>query len=189
MGASITLAGESLIAQKLGSQQRLDVVRFIFANVPGLDPNAPVNRAAAKPPAAQIVHSYTIPQQNVGYVNPNQVVYSSMLGSDVGDFDWNWIGLETAENVLLAIERVSDREGEPLYLVLFAASRTVNAWYRVDLHGQTCGVTPTANSSSRPARGEMASERPRPTRKGSSPVTARRVAGRLRLKMAIPRKP
>lgn len=103
MGASITLAGESLIAQKLGSQQRLEVVRFIFANVPGLDPNAPVNRAAAKPPAAQVVHSYTIPQQNVGYVNPNQVVYSSMLGSDVGDFDWNWIGLETAENVLLAV--------------------------------------------------------------------------------------
>lgn len=103
MGASITLAGESLIAQKLGSQQRLDVVRFIFANVPGLDPNAPVNRAAAKPPAAQIVYSYSIPQQNVGYVNPNQVVYSSMLGSDVGDFDWNWIGLETAESVLLAV--------------------------------------------------------------------------------------
>ena len=106
MGASITLAGESLIAQKLGSQQRLDVVRFIFANVPGLNPNAPVNRAAAKPPAAQIVHSYTIPQQNVGYVNPNQVVYSSMLGSDIGDFDWNWIGLETAENVLLAVAYV-----------------------------------------------------------------------------------
>lgn len=103
MGASITLAGESLIAQKLGSQQPLEVVRFIFANVPDLDPNAPVNRAAAKPPTAQIVYSYTIPQQNVGYVNPNQVVYSSMLGSDVGDFDWNWIGLETAENVLLAV--------------------------------------------------------------------------------------
>ena len=103
MGASITLAGESLIAQKLGSQQRLDVVRFIFANVPGLDPNAPVNRAAAKPPVAQIVHTYAIPEQNVGFVNPNQVVYSSMLGSDIGDFDWNWIGLETAENVLLAV--------------------------------------------------------------------------------------
>ncbi|MDI2594348.1 phage tail protein [Pseudomonas sp. 681] len=103
MGASITLAGESLIAQKLGSQQRLDIVRFVFANVPGLDPNAPVNRAAAKPPAAQIVHSYTIPQQNIGFVNPNQVVYSAMLGSDVGDFDWNWIGLESAENVLLAV--------------------------------------------------------------------------------------
>jgi microcystin-dependent protein len=103
MGASITLAGESLIAQKLGSKQRLDVVRFVFANVPGLDPNAPVNRAAAKPPAAQIVHTYSIPEQNIGFVNPNQVVYSAMLGSDVGDFDWNWIGLESAENVLLAV--------------------------------------------------------------------------------------
>lgn len=106
MGASITLAGESLIAQKLGAQQRLEVVRFVFANVPGLNPNSPVNRAAPKPPAAQIVHTYTIPPQNIGFVNPNQVVYSSMLGSDIGDFDWNWIGLETAENVLLAVAYV-----------------------------------------------------------------------------------
>lgn len=106
MGASITLAGESLIAQKTGAQQRLDVVRFVFANVPGLNPNAPVDRAAGKPPAAQIVHTYTIPKQNIGFVNPNQVVYSSMLGSDVGDFDWNWIGLETVENVLLAVAYV-----------------------------------------------------------------------------------
>ncbi|MBY8930602.1 phage tail protein [Pseudomonas sp. Wu6] len=106
MGASITLAGESLIAQKLGAQQRLEVVRFVFANVPGLNPNSPVNRAAPKPPAAQIVHTYTIPPKNIGFVNPNQVVYSSMLGSDIGDFDWNWIGLETAENVLLAVAYV-----------------------------------------------------------------------------------
>lgn len=103
MGACITLAGESLIAQKLGAQERLDVVRFVFANVPGLDSGAPVDRAAAKPPAEQIVHRYTIPQQNIGFVNPNQVVYSSMLGSDIGDFDWNWMGLETAEDVLLAV--------------------------------------------------------------------------------------
>jgi len=106
VGASITLAGESLIAQKLGAQQRLEVVCFVFANVPGLNPNSPVNRAAPKPPAAQIVHTYTIPSQNIGFVNPNQVVYSSMLGSDIGDFDWNWIGLETAENVLLAVAYV-----------------------------------------------------------------------------------
>lgn len=103
MGASITLAGESLIAQKLGTQQRLEIVRFIFAHVPGLDANAPVDRAAAKPPAAQIVHSFAIPQSNIGFVNPNQVVYSAMLGSDVGDFDWNWLGLESAEGVLFAV--------------------------------------------------------------------------------------
>ena len=46
MGASITLAGETLIAQKHAAQQGLDVVRFIFANVPGLDP---VRRSIALP--------------------------------------------------------------------------------------------------------------------------------------------
>jgi len=104
--AKITLAGESLIAQKMGAKQALVVVNFIFANIPGLDPQKPVDRAAGKPPAAQIVHTYTIPPENTGYVNPNQVVYSAMLGSDIGDFDWNWMGLESAEGVLFAVAYV-----------------------------------------------------------------------------------
>lgn len=104
--ARITLAGESLIAQKQGAQQVLNVARFIFANVPGLDPQSPIDRAAPKPPANQIMHTYTIPAGNSGYVNPNQVVYSSMLGSDIGDFDWNWLGLESAEGVLFAVAYV-----------------------------------------------------------------------------------
>ncbi|WP_395502070.1 phage tail protein [Ectopseudomonas mendocina] len=108
MGASITIAGESLIAQKQGAQQILTVSRFILANVPGLDPNGPVDRAAGKPAAGQIVGTYNVTQ--AGYVNPNQVVYSLMLGSDIGDFDWNWIGLETAENVLLMVAYVPTQQ-------------------------------------------------------------------------------
>lgn len=104
--ARITLAGESLIAQKQGAQQVLQIARFIYANVPGLDPQKPIDRAAGKPPAGQIVHTYTIPPENTGYVNPNQVVFSSMLGSDIGDFDWNWLGLESAEGVLFAVAYV-----------------------------------------------------------------------------------
>ncbi|EPZ4326336.1 phage tail protein [Pseudomonas aeruginosa] len=108
MGASITLAGESLIAQKQGAQQILTVSRFILANVPGLDPNGPVDRAAGKPAAGQIVGTYDV--TDAGYVNPNQVVYSLMMGSDIGDFDWNWIGLETAENVLLMVAYVPTQQ-------------------------------------------------------------------------------
>ncbi|MNJ24682.1 Tail fiber protein [compost metagenome] len=104
--AKITLAGESLIAQKMGAKQALVVAKFIFANVPGLDPQKPIDRAAGKPPSGQIVHTYTIPPENTGYVNPNQVVYSAMLGSDIGDFDWNWMGLESAEGVLFAVAYV-----------------------------------------------------------------------------------
>lgn len=103
MGASITLAGESLIAQKQGAQQPLIVSRFVLANVPGLDPSGQVDRAAPKP-AGHLVASYDVTQK--GFVNPNQIVYSLMLGSDIGDFDWNWIGLETAEGVLLAVAYV-----------------------------------------------------------------------------------
>lgn len=110
MGASITLAGENLIAQKQAAKAGLKVARFIFANVPGLDPSGPVDRAAGKPAAAQIVYSYLIPDENTGYVNPNQIVYSAQVGSDVGDWDFNWIGLETAENVLFAVAYVPTQQ-------------------------------------------------------------------------------
>lgn len=106
MGASITLAGENLIAQKLAEHAGLRIARFVFANVPGLDPSKPVDRAATKPAAAQIVHTQPIGDDQAGYVNPNQVVYSAQMGSDVGDWDFNWIGLESAEDVLFAVAYV-----------------------------------------------------------------------------------
>lgn len=106
MSASITLAGESQIALKQSQKKPQIVSKFIFANVPGLNTLAPVDRAAGKPPAGQIVHVYTIPKENAGYVNPNQVVYSAQLGSDVGDWDFNWVGLEDEDGVLFAVSYV-----------------------------------------------------------------------------------
>lgn len=99
MGASITLAGESLIAQKQGTQQILEINRFVLAYVPGLDTTLPIDRAAGLPPTDQIVHVKEVTQR--GYLGPNQVVYSLMLSSDIGDFDFNYIGLQTVEDVLL----------------------------------------------------------------------------------------
>ena len=104
MGASITHAGQSLIAQKQAAKQILKVVKFVFANVPGLDPNAPVDRAAAKPPANQLV--YTTAVNRDGYVNPNQVIYSAVVDSSVGDWDFNWIGLEAEDGTLFAVAYV-----------------------------------------------------------------------------------
>ncbi|WP_085694504.1 MULTISPECIES: phage tail protein [unclassified Pseudomonas] len=106
MSASITLAGESQIALKQSQRKPLIITRFVFANVPGLIPDVPVDRAAGKPPAAQIVHVYDVPKENSGFVNPNQVVYSAQLGSDVGDWDFNWVGLEDADGVLFAVSYV-----------------------------------------------------------------------------------
>lgn len=106
MSASITLAGEGQIALKQSQKKPLVVTKFIFANVPGLATEAPVNRAAGKPPAGQIVHTYEIPKENAGFVNPNQIVYSAQLGSDVGDWDFNWVGLEDADGLLFAVSYV-----------------------------------------------------------------------------------
>ncbi|OFJ42671.1 phage tail protein [Pseudomonas koreensis] len=104
MAASITTAGERLIAEKQAAHQVLKVERFVIGCVPDLDPDAPVDRDAPKPPTEQIVHVQRYTQK--GFVNPNQVVYSLMMGSDIGDFDWNWIGLETEEDVLLMVAYV-----------------------------------------------------------------------------------
>lgn len=99
MGASITLAGESLIALKQSKQEVLTVARFVLANIPGLDTSLPIDRNAGLPAADQIVHRKDVTRE--GYLSPNKVVYSLMLDSTVGDFDFNWIGLETTEQVLL----------------------------------------------------------------------------------------
>ncbi len=118
MSSNITIAGENLIAKKHGEQKALEVSRFVFALIPGLNPDSEVNRASVLPPASQIVH--TAPVQRSGYVTPNQVVYSVMLGSDVGDWNFNWVGLQTAENVLLAVAYVpvqEKRKSRPPYQV------------------------------------------------------------------------
>ena len=98
--AAITIAGENLIAEKQAAQEVLVVSKFLYALVPGLDPATPVDRYAGKPPPDQMMYETDITKG--GYVDPNQVVYSSMIGSNVGDWDFNWLGLETAEGVLLA---------------------------------------------------------------------------------------
>ncbi|WP_343077455.1 phage tail protein [Pseudomonas sp.] len=104
MGASITLAGESLIAQKQSTGEVLDVTHFVLANIPNLDTSIAVDRAAGMPTAEQIVFTQDVTRR--GYLSPNQVVYSLMLATDTGDFDFNWIGLKTVEGVLLIVAYV-----------------------------------------------------------------------------------
>ena len=104
MSSIITVAGENLIALKQGGGQLLIIDKMIFANVPGVDPEAAIDRTNQKPAADQIVHEYDIPAEYKKFVNPNQVVYSAVLDSNAGDFDFNWIGLySTADDVVVAI--------------------------------------------------------------------------------------
>jgi hypothetical protein len=87
----ITTAFEQWKAAQAANGQAVVLDEFVFANVPGLDVNKPIDRAEVVPPAAQIVYRQAV--EKTGLVNQNAVVYSVTLGADVGDFAFNWIGL------------------------------------------------------------------------------------------------
>lgn len=104
MSTVITTAGEQLIAQKIGAGAVLSIDTIILAHIPDLDVNLPVDREQGKPQSENVVHEYAIPEDFKGYVNPNQVVYSMLLGSEIGNFRFNWLGLySSADDVLIAV--------------------------------------------------------------------------------------
>ncbi|EAB0245601.1 phage tail protein [Salmonella enterica subsp. enterica serovar Saintpaul] len=98
---AITLAFEHWKAQQGATGEPVLLDEFVFANVPGLNPDTPVDRNEALPPVEQIVHWQ--PVTRTGVVNENGVVYSAVLGADVGDFSFNWIGLLNKASGTLAM--------------------------------------------------------------------------------------
>lgn len=101
MGAIITQTGVNTIATKQASGQPLKIENFVFAYIDGLDPNATPPKDEVMPPAAAI--KYTAAVTRAGYVNAAQVVYSIIVGSDVGDWSFNWIGLQDSDGQLFAV--------------------------------------------------------------------------------------
>ncbi|EEU6649810.1 phage tail protein, partial [Salmonella enterica] len=98
---TITLAFEQWKAQQGATGEPVLLDEFVFANVPGLDPDQPVDRNETLPPAEQIVHRQAVSRK--GVVNDNAVVHSVVLGADVGDFSFNWIGLVNKASGTLAM--------------------------------------------------------------------------------------
>ena len=93
MGVIITTAGEKLMARLQAEGKPLVIDTFIFAEIPGQDYEADIDPGMALPAESRIRLRYPIPEEYRAYVNPNQVVYSALLGSDVGDWVFNWQGL------------------------------------------------------------------------------------------------
>lgn len=111
MATALTIAGENLIALKQAQGQVLTIDKFILANIPGIDPSQPVPRDQPLPATDRIVHEHDIPADHRGYVNPNQVVYSMLLSSDVGNFTFNWVGLYSSEDeTLIAVTHLPPLE-------------------------------------------------------------------------------
>ncbi|EAW5531298.1 phage tail protein [Salmonella enterica subsp. enterica serovar 4,[5],12:i:-] len=98
---TITRAFEQWKAQQGATGEPALLDEFVFANVPGLEPDRPVDRNETLPPAEQIVHRQAVSRK--GVVNDNAVVHSVVLGADVGDFSFNWIGLLNKASGTLAM--------------------------------------------------------------------------------------
>lgn len=114
---AITFAFEQWKAKEAVNGSRVVLDEFVFANVPGLDASKPIDRKEGMPAAAKIVHRQAV--NKTGVVNNNAVVYSVTLGTEVGDFDFNWIGLvNKASNTVAMIvhapmqRKVANRAGQ-----------------------------------------------------------------------------
>ena len=108
--AVITTAGENLITSLQSQGKALVIDQIILANISGLDVYASVDRSQGKPSEGQIVSQAGITQ--AGVVENTTIVYSQVLGSEVGTWSFNWLGLYCSEHdtvVAIAYEPIQEK--------------------------------------------------------------------------------
>ncbi|AVI66952.1 hypothetical protein CKQ84_14260 [Shewanella sp. WE21] len=74
---------------------------FVFAMVPTQQYGEPIDLDESLPPDSQIVGRFAVSQK--GMLNPDAVVYSIILGTNVGSWDFNWIGLVNREHNFVGV--------------------------------------------------------------------------------------
>ncbi|WP_279050107.1 phage tail protein [Cedecea davisae] len=98
--AVITKAFAEWKARQAIDNQPVVLDEFIFAFVPGQDATKPIDNTEGVP-VDNIVDR--MPVSKSGVVNADSVVYSVTMGADVGDYDFNWIGLANKATGTLAM--------------------------------------------------------------------------------------
>ena len=100
MASLITSQFEQYIAQQTIAKGAVVFDEFVFANIPGLTADN-LKNYLTMPQAAHIVHRQAVSQS--GVINENAVVYSVTIGTEIGDFDFNFIGLVNKSKNMLAV--------------------------------------------------------------------------------------
>lgn len=104
MAAEIVNSGKNYITENIKGNLPSEITRFILANVPHADSATPVDLDEVMPTVDQIVYSEAITRK--AKIGIDEVVFSQILMSDVGDFEFNWIGLATDDDTLVAVAYV-----------------------------------------------------------------------------------
>lgn len=87
MSQIITNAFSRYWQESLATQVPVVLDEFVLANVPDLDPAAPIDPDSGLPPAGQIVHRHKVDQR--GRINNDSVAYTIVMDTTVGDFSFN----------------------------------------------------------------------------------------------------
>lgn len=104
MAAEIINSGKNYITDNIKGNLPSHITRFILANVPHADPTVPVDMDETMPAVEQVVYNEAITRSSK--ISIDEVVFSQILMSNVGDFDFNWIGLGADDNTLIAVAYV-----------------------------------------------------------------------------------
>ena len=105
----VTRAFEAWNVKKTLDGQPAVPDQIVFALIPNQDENQAVSRDEGMPAAAAIKHRAAITQS--GVLNTNAVVYSVVLDTTIGDWDYNWIGLvDSKTNTVLMIVHVRTQQ-------------------------------------------------------------------------------
>ncbi|WP_052121820.1 phage tail protein [Gallibacterium genomosp. 2] len=99
MASKLTQAFETYIRDSVVNHTPVVFDEFIFANIPGLN-DGNLDSHLTIPQANKIVHRQAVSQ--IGALNENAIVYSVTIGTEIGDFDFNWVGLVNKSQNLLA---------------------------------------------------------------------------------------
>ncbi|SUT96036.1 Tail fiber protein [Actinobacillus lignieresii] len=94
---------EKYVAQQTAKNQPVVFDQMIFCNISGLTADN-LHRYLTMP--TEIAHRVDI--SRAGYIDENKVVYSAVLGSNVGDFEFNYIGLINKSENILAVACFTD---------------------------------------------------------------------------------
>lgn len=99
----VTKAFEAWLVNKTVNAEPARPDKMVFAFIIDQDENAEIDRDEGMPEAGQIQHTADITRY--GALNENAVVYSVVLDTTIGSWDYNWVGLidSSSDTVLMIV--------------------------------------------------------------------------------------
>lgn len=106
--AILTAAGREYLASRALNSDPINVAKIIIANVPGVDDSAARDENSIIPANQYIVFDSSEHLAGLieGTIDESTIAFGCVLDQNEGDYYYNWIGLVTSDNTLLALDYI-----------------------------------------------------------------------------------